>query len=145
VCYRIVKVHTLAYLVADGFAFHLGAVLLDLLKNFQDIEVTALVRNPKHVEVIRALGVKVVQGSFSDADLITSHARSADITVNVGDCDDIALNTAILTGQKARVVEDRKPPAVLFHTSGVAVFTDGTTEGKHDPNRKVWNVRRSSV
>jgi hypothetical protein len=120
-------------------------VLVDLLKSYPDLEVTALVRNPTHAETVRALGVKIVQGSFSDTDLITSHTRTADITVNSGDSDDVALNAAILAGQKARVVEDRKSPAVLLHTSGVAVFADGTTEGKHDPNGKVWNVRRIPV
>jgi uncharacterized protein YbjT (DUF2867 family) len=118
-------------------------VLVDILKNFSDLEVTALVRNPSHVEVIRDLGVKVVQGSFSDVDLITSHARTADITINSADSDDTALSGAILAGQKARVVEDGKPPAILLHTSGVAVFGDGGKEGKHPADGKVWNVRIS--
>jgi hypothetical protein len=116
-------------------------VLVDLRKSYPDLQITALVRNPAYVEAVSALGVKVVQGSFSDTDLIASHTRAADITVNLVDSDDVALTTTILTGQKARVVEDGKPPAILYHTSGVAVFLDGTTEGKHDPNGKVWNVR----
>ena len=120
-------------------------MLVDLLKSNPDLEVTALVRNPTHAEMIRALGVNVVQGSFSDTELITSHARAADITVNLGDSDDVVLNAAILAGHKARVVEDGKSPAVLLHTSGVAVFADGTTEGKHDSDGKVWNVRRIRI
>jgi hypothetical protein len=101
----------------------------------------ALVRNPSHVEAVRNLGVDVVQGSFSDTDLISSHARGADITINSADSDSVVLNEAILTGQRARVADDGKPPAVLLHTSGVAVFVDGGKEGKHDPNSKIWNVR----
>jgi hypothetical protein len=119
-------------------------VLVDLLRSYPDLEVTALVRNPTFVEVVRALGVKVVQGNFSDTDLITSLARAAEITINAGDSDNITLNAAILAGQKARIVEDGKPPPILLHTSGVAVFMDGTTEGKHGLNEKVWNVRRIS-
>ncbi len=88
------------------------------------------------------MGVEVVQGNFSDTDLISSHARAADITINSGDSDSVVLNEAILTGQRARVVDDGKPPAILLHTSGVAVFMDGGKEGKHDPsNSKIWNVR----
>ncbi|KAI0249453.1 hypothetical protein BJV78DRAFT_1227496 [Lactifluus subvellereus] len=128
---------TVFYIGATGYIG--GAVLVDLLKSYPDLEVTALVRNPTHAETVRALGVNVVQGSFSDTDLITSHTRTADITINTGDSDDVALNAAILAGQKARVVEDGMSPAVLLHTSGVAVFADGTTEGKHDSNGKVWN------
>ena len=50
------------------------------------------------------------------------------------------LANAILAGQKARVVKDKKAPAMLLHTSGVAVFIDDGKEGKHDPDSKVWNV-----
>ncbi|KAH9970093.1 hypothetical protein BGW80DRAFT_1461534 [Lactifluus volemus] len=109
---------TVFYLGATGYIG--GAVLVDLLKSYPNLQVTELVRNPAHVEPVSELGVKVVQGSFTN-----SHKAE--------------LTTAILAGQKARVVEDGKPPAILYHTSGVAVFLDGTTEGKHDPNGKVWN------
>jgi NAD(P)H-binding len=122
-------------------SFPLGSVLAELVKTHPELKFTALVRNPSHVEAVRNLGVEVVQGSFSDTDLISSHARAADITINSADSDSIVLNEAILTGQRARVVDDSKPPAVLFHTSGVAVFVDGGKEGKHDPNSKIWNVR----
>ncbi len=112
-----------------------------LVKAHPELKFTALVRNPAHIEAVRNSGVEVVQGSFSDTDLISSHARAADITINSGDSDSVLLNEAILGGQRARVVDDGNPPAVLLHTSGVAVFVDGGKEGKHDPNSKIWNVR----
>lgn len=118
----------------------LGAVLADLVKAYPNLKITALVRNPAHIGAFEDIGVKVVKGSFNDTDIITSHAQSADITVNLGDSDDVGLTTAILAGQKARVAEG-KPKAALLHTSGVAVFGDGSKEGKHDPKAKVWNVR----
>ena len=116
-------------------------MLVALLKAYPDIKVTALVRNPAHVEAVQRLGVEVVQGSFSDIDLITKHARAADITVNQGSADDVPLTNAILAGHKARVEEDKRSQAILLHTSGVAVFLDDGKEGKHDPNGRVWNVR----
>jgi len=128
---------TVFYIGATGYIG--GAVLADLVRTHPDLEITALVRNRDHIEAVRGLGVEVVQGSFSDANLISSHARAADITINSADSDDVALNTAILSGQRARVVDEGKPPAILLHTSGVAVFSDGGTEGRHDPNGKVWN------
>jgi hypothetical protein len=118
-----------------------GTVLVDLIKTYPDLKITALVRNASHIEAVRNLGVNVVQGTFSDAELISSRARAADITVNAADSDDTSLTEAILAGQKARVVQDGKPPPVLLHTSGAAVFSDGGKEGKHDPNGKIWNVR----
>jgi len=131
------QLSTVFYIGATGYIG--GAVCADLVKAFPDLQITALVRNPSHFEAVSALGVKVVQGSFSDIDLISSHVRAADITVNSGDSDNVELNEAILAAQKARVVDGGKPPPVLLHTSGVAVFCDGGTEGKHDPNGKVWD------
>jgi hypothetical protein len=116
-------------------------VLAELVKVHPELKFTALVRNPSHVEAVRSLGVEVVQGSFSDTDLISSHARAADITINSGDSDSVSLNESILAGQRARVVDDGKPPGILLHMSGTAIFSDGGKEGKHDPNGKVWNVR----
>jgi hypothetical protein len=118
-------------------------VLADLVQAYPDIKVTALVRNPAHFAALKANNkvVDVVEGSFSDLALITSKAREADITFNTGDSDDVELTKAILEGQRLRYKEDSKSPAALVHISGVAVFADGTTDGKHDPGAKVWNVR----
>jgi hypothetical protein len=99
------------------------------------------VRDPSHFDAIRSLGAEVVQGRFSDTNLISSRVRAADITVNLGNGDSTVFNEAILAGQKARVVDDGKTPAVLFHMSGLAVFFDGGTEGKHHTNSKLWSVR----
>ena len=118
-------------------------MLADLVQAYPDIRVTALVRNPAHSAALKANNnvVDIVEGSFSDIALITSKARDADITFNTGDSDDVALTKAILAGHKQRFTEDKKSPAALVHISGVAVFADGTTDGKHDPGAKVWNVR----
>ncbi|KAH8999827.1 NAD-binding protein [Lactarius hatsudake] len=121
-----------------GATGYIGAVLVKLA-SFSNVEITALVRSNAHLDAVRRPRVEVVQGTFGDTDLITSHARAADITVNTADSDDVGLTTAILAGQKARVVEDKKNPAVLLHTSGVAVFADASRDGRHDPNLKVWN------
>jgi hypothetical protein len=133
------------YTVTEFVVLPLGAVLADLVKSYPELKVTALMRNPSRAKAVRDLGVEVVQGSFSDTDLISSRVRAADITINSADSDDTALNEAILAGQRARVVDDGKPPAVLLHTSGVAVFMDGGKVGKHDPNSKLWNVRLHST
>jgi nucleoside-diphosphate-sugar epimerase len=128
---------TVFYIGATGYLG--GAVLADLVGAFPDLDVTALVRNPQHFNAYKSIGVKVIQGSFGDIDIITSNARAADITLNMGDSDDVPLTEAILAGQAARVAEDHKAPAALLHTSGVAVFAVSPNDGKHDPNAKVWN------
>jgi len=128
---------TVFYVGATGYIG--GSVLVALRKAHPDLKVTALVRNPAHVDAVRGLGVEVVQGSFSDTNLITLRARESDITINTASADDVELSNAVLAGHKARVVEDKKAPAILLHTSGVAVFMDDGNEGKHDPDSKVWN------
>jgi hypothetical protein len=137
------EVHTSAHLRSPALKVspHLGSVLVALRKAHPDLKVTAVVRNPAHVDAVRRLGVEVIQGSFSDINLITLHARESDITINTASSDDLELTNAILAGHKARVVEDKKDPAILLHTSGTAIFMDDGKEGKHDPDSKVWNVR----
>lgn len=133
--------HVVRHALQLNVVLLIGAVLVELVKTYPELKVTALVRNPSHIKTLRDLGVEVVEGSFSDADIISSRVRAADITINSADSDDIVLHKAILAGQRARVKDDGKPPAVFLHTSGVAVFVDGGKEGKHDPNSKLWNVR----
>ncbi len=87
----------------------LGAVLAELIKTYPELKITALVRNPSHIEAVRNLGIEVVRGNFSDTDLTSSHVRAADITVNSGDSHSAVLNEVILAGQKARVIDDGKP------------------------------------
>ena len=135
---------------------YLGAILAELVKHFGDnVEITALVRKQVHVDAVRKLGVRVEvvegegkgEGKGEDESgetkliaCITKHARMADITVNAAGSDNIDMTNAILAGQKARVVEDKKDPAALLHTSGVAVFASGEL-GKHDANITQYNVR----
>lgn len=116
-----------------------GAVLSGLLKQHPDWTFSALVRNEKHFEAVRSVGVAVVPGSFTDKSLISDQSYSADIVINTADCDDIPLTEAILAGMRKRFQEG-KPKGILIHTSGTAVLTDGKREGKFDPQGKIWNV-----
>ncbi|KAI0310347.1 hypothetical protein OF83DRAFT_1178642 [Amylostereum chailletii] len=57
------------YLGATGYIG--GSVLVALLARYPDWEVTALVRTERFVQRVRALGVTVVQGSFTDEALLS--------------------------------------------------------------------------
>jgi putative NADH-flavin reductase len=118
----------------------LGAILADFVKNFKDLQITAIVRNKNHIKAVSKLGVNVVEGEFSNAELVAKHARTADITINAAGSDDVPLTEAILAGQMARVEEDGKARAALLHTSGVAVFAGEERDGRHYPDHKKWNV-----
>ena len=98
---------------------YLGAILVELVKHFKDLKITALVRNKDHEEAVRKLGVEVVPDRTH-----CQASRTADLTVNAAISDEI---TPTLAGQKARVVEDEKKPAVWFPTSG-----GGRVRGKRE-------------
>ena len=78
---------------------HLGSVLIALRKSHPNLKITAVVRNPPHVDEFRRLGVEVVQVSFSDANL-TSRARESDITINTVSSDSCREKSARRRGQK---------------------------------------------
>ncbi|KAI0056477.1 hypothetical protein BV25DRAFT_1920922, partial [Artomyces pyxidatus] len=121
-----------------GATGYVGSLLVALRERHPELAITALVRNPAHLAKIRATGTTVLQGSFADVDIIAEQSYLADFVFNVADSDDVALMTAILKGAKRRV-DDGKPKNVLIHTSGAAVFLDGSTEGKYDPEGRIWN------
>ncbi|KAG9021442.1 hypothetical protein FRB95_002126 [Tulasnella sp. JGI-2019a] len=95
-----------------------GSVLVDLTKKYPDFVYSALVRNPKDNNAIEALGVKIIQGSHTDFDLIEKSASESDIVFNFADCDDLPLTEAILRGLKTRGArKDGTKKPILIHTS----------------------------
>ena len=68
---------------------HIQTVTGLLRKAHPNLKVTA-VRNPAPVNAVRCLGIEVVQGSFSDTNLITLRVRLSDITINISS-DDVEL------------------------------------------------------
>src|SRR4051812_17657070 len=91
--------HSIFVLGATGYIG--GSVLASSwVKRYPSFNYTALVRNPKDVPAIEALGpnVKAVIGSHSDLELIEQHSRDHGIVVNFAESDDLALIKAILKG-----------------------------------------------
>ncbi|KAI0314826.1 NAD(P)-binding protein [Amylostereum chailletii] len=124
------------YIGATGYIG--GSLLVELVKRYPDWKITALLRSDKHADTIRALGLSLVMGSFEDHALVTEQSRMADLVINTADSDNVAFNAAILAGMKQRF-EEGKPKGTLIHTSGCAVCLDKKTDGKVDPQGRVWN------
>jgi uncharacterized protein YbjT (DUF2867 family) len=114
-------------------------VVTALRKHFPSWTVAALVRNEAHHAEIRALGVTVVHGSLADYALLEEQAYEVDIVINAASADDVPATEAILRGLKRRYDAGR-PKGTLVHSSGGAVFADGTKEGRFYPDAKVYNV-----
>lgn len=118
-----------------------GSVLRAILASHPRFSVTALVRNQRDLESVRAIGVtSVVHGSHEDLKKIEDLASQADIIVNAADADDLPLTKAILQGLKTRHTTVGYKP-ILIHTSGTGVISD-QAEGEFLPSgQKIWNVR----
>jgi hypothetical protein len=112
------EVHTAAHLRSHALKVspHLGSVLVALRKAHPDLKVTALAFNPAHVDVVSRLGAEVVQGSFSDTNLITLRACESDITINTASSDDVELTNAILDGPKGARRRGQEGPRLSFCT-----------------------------
>ncbi|KIO27839.1 hypothetical protein M407DRAFT_22891 [Tulasnella calospora MUT 4182] len=119
-----------------------GSVLVRFQREYPDFTWTALVRNPKDVSTIQALGVNVVQGTQLDLDLIESTAAKHDAVLNIANSDDLPLTQAVLRGLESRARSGNvigKP--ILLHTSGSGVVTDTPWDGAYHPGTsdKVWD------
>ena len=104
-----------------GSTGYVGGTVLatSWVKRHPDFNYTALVRNPKDVPAVQALGpnVKTVIGSHSDLELIEQYSRENDVVANFADCDDLPLTEAILKGLADRAKSSTaafKP--ILIHT-----------------------------
>ncbi|KAF8265484.1 hypothetical protein EI94DRAFT_1804275 [Lactarius quietus] len=58
---------------------------------------------------------------MTNIDIITSHARKADIITKAASSDDVTLSNAVLAGHKVCIAEDKQPASPL-DTTGVAVW-----------------------
>lgn len=124
----------------DSHLCHIGSVFTSLKAAHPDFTYTALVRNQSHFPAVVAAGATPVHGTFKDREIIARHASEADIIISCGDADDVGLNEAILDGTRKRK-EQGKSVAVLIHTSGTALFSDGSKEGRFvEGTTKAWNV-----
>ncbi|KAG8989178.1 hypothetical protein FRB93_003739 [Tulasnella sp. JGI-2019a] len=113
-----------------------GSILVDLTKKYPDFVYSALVRSPKDNNAIEALGVKIIQGSHTDLELIEKSASESDIVFNFADCDDLPLTEAILKGLKTRGArKDGTKKPILIHTSGTGVVT----HKPGDPNDRLYD------
>ncbi|KAG8715316.1 hypothetical protein FRC09_016710, partial [Ceratobasidium sp. 395] len=115
-----------------------GSLLPQLLAEYPSATVVALVRKPEAGQAVKALApsrITVVQGSHSDLALIEAESSNADLVLNIGDSDDLALTKSIISG-----LGKREKKGILLHTSGSAVIIDGNISGTLSAQSdKIWD------
>jgi len=111
--------------------------LTALKAEYPDVDIKVLVRSDSDVDKLRKAGFTPVQGTLQDGDKIADLSANADVVINAGDSDDVAVTNAILRGLKARR-DAGNNAGVLIHTSGIMSFKDDQENGKFDPSAKFW-------
>ncbi|CAE6514169.1 unnamed protein product [Rhizoctonia solani] len=111
-----------------------GAILTELLRTSANFTITALVRKNSDIELLEKLGVKTIQGSFSDVNKIEQASKEADIVYNAADADDMELTQAVLRGLKSK-----KERGVLIQTSGTGLLSDNYNGELTPEGSKIWN------
>ncbi|KZT27594.1 NAD(P)-binding protein [Neolentinus lepideus HHB14362 ss-1] len=117
---------TKTHIFITGATGYIGGTLLKRLlqhENASSFEISTLVRAADKAEKLKALGVQVITGSYSDEDLLEKGAQKADIVFQNVDIGDVGATKVILRGLKKRFNETGRPPVVI-HTSGTAAVCD---------------------
>ncbi|KAG9019811.1 hypothetical protein FRB90_005959 [Tulasnella sp. 427] len=128
------ELQSLAVFVLGATGYIGGSVLVGIQQRYPEFNYTALVRSSKNNSAIEAIGVKVIQGSHSDLELIEKVAAQHDIVVNCADADDLPLTIAILKGmmeRSKRGSSSQKP--LLIHTSGTSLLSEDNPTGSFIP------------
>lgn len=128
--------------------YAVGAVLVHLQKSFPNSTFRALVRNERAVKVVNKFinvdstlpNVETIIASLEDIERVADLAYEADVVINVADSDSVPLRDGLLKGLKRRY-DNGKGVASFIHTSGAAIYWDGTQDGKFNDSGKVWTVR----
>jgi len=110
-----------------------GQILHELVQCFKpEYEITALVRSEASAVKVRALGVRVVLGSYDQPELLIKAAQTSEIIIHTGDsADHVGAAQAIIQGISKRSASTA--PVIYIHTSGTGVVSDthhGDVEGK---------------
>ncbi|KAK6527518.1 hypothetical protein TWF694_004501 [Orbilia ellipsospora] len=100
-----------------------GTVLVDLLEQHPNLDITALVRSPSSAAKIQSAHptVKTVIGDLDSSDILTSISAESDIILTAADADHPAHIKSIYAGM-AQNKSGKK--TYLIHTSGTGIFLD---------------------
>ncbi|KAH7884924.1 hypothetical protein F5I97DRAFT_1937284 [Phlebopus sp. FC_14] len=118
-----------------------GSVLARLLDHhtFPFSEITALLRpsQPDRSAALHSLGVKTVQGTNSDLEVLERQASQSDAVFSCADSDDLPACEAILRGLKKRHETTGTVP-VLIHTVSSIFIDDMKCNGNYS-SEKIWD------
>ena len=100
-----------------GATGYIGGSALVAIKNAHpELTYTALVRSPKDVAALEAMGVSVMLGSTENSELVAKAVESHDITFNAANADDLPLVHTIVAALKKRAASGTHVRPIYIHT-----------------------------
>jgi len=111
-------------LFITGVTGYIGGSVLTGLIALKKYNIVALVRSQAISPQLHAAGVKTVEGSLADLELLTTEAAKADVVIHTASADDLLAVQALVKGQKSRADSN----AVFIQTSGTGELVNH--EGK---------------
>ncbi|WRT69908.1 uncharacterized protein IL334_006899 [Kwoniella shivajii] len=121
-----------------------GTVLVDLLKEYKPLDITALVRDETKKSILQPFGINIVEGNVENPSLLRQLAESYDVVLNFavpfGGGDDSIQ--ALVDGLEKRAASAAVKP-VLLHTSGTGSVMYGSngetgTDVWRDSDHERW-------
>ncbi|KAF2654419.1 nucleoside-diphosphate-sugar epimerase [Lophiostoma macrostomum CBS 122681] len=112
--------------ITGGTGYIGGSVLATVATIHSEYDITVMLRKIPAEFASHYPNIKVVQGDYDSADILSSAAAQADVVVHMGNSDHLPALQAILDGL-VHSRQSRSPP-FLIHLSGSAIL-----------NPKVWS------
>lgn len=114
-----------------------GSVLHTIATTHPDWLLTVLLRSTPTNFTLTYPRIKIINGDYDSADLISSAASEANIVVHCGDSDHSASLNAIIAGLLRRTT-----PGHLIHLSGTGIVSDWASQNSLGVlNPKIWSDR----
>ncbi|KAF9698654.1 hypothetical protein EKO04_003757 [Ascochyta lentis] len=127
-------------LLTGGTGYIGGSVLHTLASTHPDWAITVLLRRTPANFASTYPHIKVIQGDYDSAGIISAAAEDANIVMHCGNSDHSGSLNAIIAG-----LERRSSPGYLIHLSGTGIVSDWSSPthlGRLNP--KVWSDASAS-
>ncbi|KAJ4299428.1 hypothetical protein N0V90_004673 [Kalmusia sp. IMI 367209] len=121
--------------LTGGTGYIGGSVLHTLITAHPEYDITVLLRKTPDAFTGTYPNVKIVQGDYDSADILSEEASKADVVVHNGDSDHEPSLNALIKG-----LLTRPTPGYLLHLSGTGIVSDWSSPTHLGTlNPKIWS------
>jgi nucleoside-diphosphate-sugar epimerase len=107
------------FLLGPGY---IGSEILGLIVQEGTYEITTMVRRTAAASEFEKQGIKVIQGTLDDKDIIIEQVSRSDIVIHTATADDLASVESVVQGVENRAKAGQS--TIYIHTSGTSLIGD---------------------